>query len=466
MKRLVAWVMLLSVLYSTLSLVRHAHFQSGGFDLGLYDQAVWQYSRFLSPYNTIKERFILGDHLTLTLPLLAPLFWLWNDVRALLIFQATWISTSAIAIYLLARHRKFSPTISLIVSILYSLFYGIQYAVFFDFHPIVFGIGLMAWMLYFFEAKRIKLFWLTLILVLATQENMGLAVAAIGFVYIFHKQWRTSGIGFIIGGVVVSLVAAKAIALFSPIGFQYQPQISPNPIKTITDFFNAQEKRDVWLYTLSWFSFLPILSPGAILGIFFDVAQYFVTGPEFARMWSPFMHHRISLAPLVTLGTLDALAFLKSKKVSVLLVAYLLVLSALFQQYAFHLPLNKLTKREYWQEEQWMRDNRQLLAKVPQGTSIATQQSLIPHLSHRQNIYLMWPRPHDFDDQPCGQTSCWWLDFSDQSQYLIIDLHPNQWITQLLETNGHVAEALKNMEKEQKITLVDQVGEARLYSVH
>lgn len=73
--------------------------------MGLYDQAVWQYANFQWPYNTIKDRFILGDHLTLTLPLLAPLFWLWDDVRMLLIFQAFWISFSALAIYKIARIR-------------------------------------------------------------------------------------------------------------------------------------------------------------------------------------------------------------------------------------------------------------------------------------------------------------------------------------------------------------------------
>ncbi|PIU02220.1 hypothetical protein COT66_01120, partial [Candidatus Shapirobacteria bacterium CG09_land_8_20_14_0_10_49_15] len=91
-KLLVAWVIGLGVAYAILSILRHNHFQSGGFDLGIYDQAVWQYANFLNPYNTVKTSHILGDHLTLTLPLLAPLFWLWDDVRSLLIFQAFWLA--------------------------------------------------------------------------------------------------------------------------------------------------------------------------------------------------------------------------------------------------------------------------------------------------------------------------------------------------------------------------------------
>src|SRR3989344_9679522 len=109
---LVCFLTILAFCYSALSIIRHNHFQSGGFDLGLYDQAVWQYAHFQWPYNTIKDRFILGDHLTLTLPLLAPLFWFWEDVRILLIFQAVWIASSSIAIFLLGRLRKFSPFVS------------------------------------------------------------------------------------------------------------------------------------------------------------------------------------------------------------------------------------------------------------------------------------------------------------------------------------------------------------------
>lgn len=466
MKLLVLWVIVLSILYSTLSIVRHNHYQSGGFDLGLYDQAVWRYSRFLPLNNTVKERHILGDHLTLTLPLLSPLFWIWNDVRMLLVFQAAWISASSIAIYLLARHRKLPPVVSFTVSVLYSLFYGVQYAIFFDFHPVVFGVGLIAWLLYFFETKQKWFFGTTLILVLATQENMGLMLAAIGFIYVFQKQWRKPAILFIIGGVIASLLAAKTISLFSPVGFQYAPQIPTNPVTILTDFFNAPEKREVWLYTMSWFSLLPLLSIGAMLGIFFDLAQYFVTGPEFARMWSPFMHHRISLAPIITFGTIEVLVFLKSKKISLTVVAGILLLSALTQQYLFHLPINKLIKSDFWKNESWIVDNDQLIETIPHDMKIATQQSLIPHLSHRKDIYLFWPRKHDFREKPCGETSCWWIDFNDNAEYLLVDVHPNIWLTMLLETPEHVREALTNMEKMEKITLVKNINDAYLYKIN
>lgn len=465
-KIVIAWITILTVLYSALSVVRHTRFESGGFDLGLYDQAVWQYANLLWPYNTIKDRFILGDHLTLTLPLLAPLYLLWSDVRLLLIFQAFWISFSTFAVYKLARQRKLSGLTSSIIGFLYSLFYGIQYAIFFDFHPVVIGVGLIAWFLYFFEAKKQIPALVFALLLLLTQENMGLALAGFGCIYFFRKDFRKSAIILIVIGITVSLVASKIIALFSPIGFQYWPQISTLPIEILKQFFDSQEKRSVWFYSLSWFSFLPILSPGAMIATLLDLAQYFVTGPEFSRMWSPFMHHRITLAPLLTLGTLETLEFFKRKKINVDYVSVVLFAIALGLQFYFHLPLNKLSKSEYWNMEPWMADNRKLIATIPPEARLATQQDLIPHVSHRQHIYLAWPRQHDFDPSPCGQKSCWWLDFDKNTQFLLIDLHPNQWLTQTLETNEHFNEAINNMEKSGKISIDRSVNNAKFYKVN
>jgi len=444
-KLLVAWIVILSILYSTLSVIRHNHFQSGGFDLGLYDQAVWQYSRFQYPFNTIKDRFILGDHLTLTLPLLAPLFWMWNDVRMLLIFQAIWVSFSILAVYKLVFLRKFSPFVALCISIIYSLFYGIQYGIFFDFHPVLLATGLIPWMLYFLESKKTKLFFISLALLLLTQENMGFAVVSLGFIYFFRN--KKMGIAFIIGGIAASFVCMKVINLFFP--FQYMPQIIWNP----AEFFNSPEKQQVWLYTLSAFSFLPIFSPGALLAIGFDLAQYFITGPEFNRMWSPYMHHRAILAPFVLLGTLDALQLLKKHT---RMIVIFLIISALFQQYYFHFPLNKLAKPEFWKTETWETDNQKMLSTIPKDVPVVTQQSLVPHLSHRNQIYIAWPRVHE---------PGWWLDFDKNAQYLLIDTHPGIWLTMLLETPARVTEALTNMEKAGKISLLKQINAIRLYKI-
>ncbi len=510
LKLLFVWIVGLSITYSTLSIVRHNNFQSGGFDLGIYDQAVWQYANFQWPYNTIKDRFILGDHLTLTLPLLAPLFWLWSDARMLLVFQAFWISFSALAIYKIAfvrlRNTKLDPrvkpeddrkneVIAMCFAVVYSLFYGIQYLVYFDFHPVVIGVGLLAWIAYFLESGKTRWLMVSVPLLLLTQENMGLALAGLGFIYMFRQKFRKVSVIFIIVGILYSLIASQVIVLFSPVGFEYLPEIPLHPLVLVTRFFDHPEKLQVWWWSFASFSFFPLFSPGTMIAVAADLAQYFTTGDHFVQMWTPYKHHRAILGVFLTLGTLDVLmiarhfikkvhtryiqskpgfeilnalkpSFRRSKLGFEGLMVLLMVGMTVLFQYVWHLPLNKLVKAEYWREAQWMRDSRELIALVPNDAAVATQQNFVPHLSHRNKIFLVWPRVHDFADKLCGQTSCWWLDFDKQAEYLVVDTRPDQWLTQILETNDHWLEAVGNMEKSGSITLTTSVGASRLYKIN
>lgn len=464
LKLLLVWILVLSILYSTLALLRHNHFQSGAFDLGIFDQAVWQYSNFEFPYNTIKERFILGDHFTITLPLLAPLFYLWNDVKILLIFQAVFITFSTLGIYKIATYRKLSPFVSLIIASVYSLFYGIQTAVSFDFHPIVIAVGILVWVAYFFETKKWKFFYPTLVLLLLTQENTGISLAGLGLIYLFHKEYRKPALLFIFGGIGVSLAETKIIGMMSPVGYQYTPQLPQNITQFVTGFFDSPEKIENWKYTLVPYDFLPLLSPGAMLAILLDLAQYYLTG--FSRMWTPFQHHRAILAVFVGLGTIDAFIFLKNKKVNLNYLALLLLFTALLSQYIFHFPINKLSKKDYWKNESWMDNNKALFKLIPPNAGVVAPQNLVPHIAHRNKIYLAWPRQHSEKEKLCEKEGCWWLDFVGRPDYLVVDMHPGQTLTQILESNENFQEAVQNMEKNGKITLKKNVGDARLYKIN
>lgn len=451
------WVITLAGLYSILSIVRHNHFQSGGFDLGLYDQAIWLYSRLQMPYSTIKERLILGDHLTLTLPLLAPLYYLWDDVRLLLVFQAVWTTVSAVPIYLIGIKRRFSAFASLILAIIYSLFYGIQFAIQFDFHPVMIGVGLLAWLAYFLESGKRRLLLIGIFLLLLTQENMGLALTSLGLIYVWQKQLRRTAFGFIIGGIIATFVAIKLTAQLSPIGFEYTPQIALEPLSLLQQFFDSEEKRLVWWYSFAWFGFLPLFAPGAVAAVAFDLAQYFLTGNALMRMWSPYAHHRAILAVFLALGTFEVLNWLKKHRIKPEVVVSTMFCLVLLLQYVYHFPLNKLIKKEFWHEETWMADNRKILAMIPSVAKVAAPQNLVPHLSHRSEIYLAWPRERGND---------WWLEFAGQPEFLVVDQRSNQWLTQILTTNANWQTALKNMIAAGKIRLFQNINTAYLYLVN
>jgi len=464
------YVFTLFILYATLSILRHMHFQSGGFDLGLYDQAVWKFGHGFDLYNTVKGRIIFGDHLVLTLPFLSPLLYIWNDVRVLLIVQTFSIALSTIPIYFIALKRISSHIVSWTVTILYSLFFGIQFGVFFDFHPIILGVSLLAFLCWSIEYGKKRLFWFFLVLSLLTQENMGIAVACVGMCYLLRlsrskREERITAIMLMFIGIFYSILALKITALFSPIGYEYTPVFPHSIGEYLKQLFDSEEKQLTWLYSYSWFSFVPLLSPGSLMAVVTDLSQYYATGVNYSRMWSPFMHHRAILSIFLTLGLLDILTFLSRWKRICIIICCLLLLVAGTCQYQFHFALNKLVKAEYWKEESWMKDDRELIALVPHEVSVATQQNLVPHLSHRKEIYLIYPRQKDTVDQPCGQKLCWWLDFSGKPAYLVVDTRPGQWLTQTLESDDHWLSAIANMEKSDVIRLEKQIGGARMYKV-
>lgn len=434
--------------------------------MGIYDQGIWLYSHFHYPFSTIKERFLLGDHLTITLPLLSFLYYIWDNVKILLIAQAFFITFSAIPIYLVARVRKLSPLTSLIFAVIYSLFFGIQYGVYFDAHPIVFAAAILAWLIYFYESKHVKLFFLSLILLLLTQENAGIGLACIGFVYLFKKGNRRDGLLFVFGGLLSSLAEVRIVSHFAQGGYEYNPHFSHNPIVGLKRYFDSPDKILVWKYSLASYSFLPLLSPGAILGMIVDLSQYFLPDKQYPHMITPFFHHRAILAPILALGSLDAVLFLKHKglKSEYVLVTALIVVC--FFQFKFHHALNKLTKPIYSAHYSWMDDTEAIIASVPGDASVAAQQSLVPHLSHRTQIYLVWPRTSS-DKKKCStQKSCWWLDFDGKPTYLVVDTHPGSSLTQLLESRENFVSALDNMQKTGEITLFKSKNAAQIYKVN
>lgn len=74
-----------TLLYVAHSLLRYRNFEAKGYDLGIFDQAVHQYSLFKAPIVPIKgvDFNLLGDHFHPIIALFAPLYWIWPDPRML-----------------------------------------------------------------------------------------------------------------------------------------------------------------------------------------------------------------------------------------------------------------------------------------------------------------------------------------------------------------------------------------------
>ena len=93
-----------SLAYATFSVLNHGHFGTYAYDLGIFDQVMWHYSRFELPETTIVGLpTALGDHLHPVLLLLTPLYWIWADPRMLLGAQAVLLGASVVPVFVFCR---------------------------------------------------------------------------------------------------------------------------------------------------------------------------------------------------------------------------------------------------------------------------------------------------------------------------------------------------------------------------
>ena len=137
---------LFTATYAAVGLFRHWHFGSGAYDLGIFDQIVWHYSRFERPVSSITGApNILGDHFSPIWVLAAPLYWVHAGPETLIVLQAALFGVSVVPVWIFLE-RRLAPRPALLLSIAYGLFYGLQRAAEFDVHEVAFApllIGIM-----------------------------------------------------------------------------------------------------------------------------------------------------------------------------------------------------------------------------------------------------------------------------------------------------------------------------------
>jgi uncharacterized membrane protein len=215
------WLVLLLLLvfvafFSQQSILRHERLSSRGYDLGNVDQAIWntaqgrpfKFTNWTGKDNYVLQDSRLGMHVEPILLLIAPIFRIWDDVRALLILQATVVGLGGLGIWALARWAlraadnrgsDVDPTIlghpisswaALAVAAAFWLNPGLQWAILDDFHAVTLVAGLLPFACYFMLKGRYLPFSALAVLIAATREEMPLVVALMGLYVLFFHGWR------------------------------------------------------------------------------------------------------------------------------------------------------------------------------------------------------------------------------------------------------------------------------------
>ncbi len=184
--------------FTLLSITQHRALGSSIFDLGLYDNMLWNTSRgeFLAS-TFIRGGSHISAHVDPVLGLIAPLYWLAPGSETALTVQSFWLATAAIPAWLLCNDLLGRPWLSLLFAATLLLYPAMHGANLYDFHSLTLAAPSLLWLLYALETRRWKLFGCALVLILMTREDLSLLSCFIGAYAVLSGRARRVGLATI-----------------------------------------------------------------------------------------------------------------------------------------------------------------------------------------------------------------------------------------------------------------------------
>ena len=410
-------IIIFSIVYSFISIVKHNHFQTG-LDLGIYVQTFWSYIHLTLPRVTFYPTngdLVWADHFTPSLILLAPFYFIWSDPKILLILQAVLIVIGGYPIYSLAKELLKNEFLSLSIVLSYLLFFGTQFALTFDFHSATYGAIFLPWLFLFMFRKKWKSFLIIFLIAMGAKEDMPLLLSAISIYLVLTKKNIPLGIFLSVVSILyVYLVTKFIMPSLSVLSAKiyYTPSLPKGVIDTLSVFIDSPIKVKTLMLSFASFLFLPFLSGWFLIVAIFHFFINFIS-KEFSGRWDIYLHYRIHLASILAVGTIlgtqKLLVHIKNydKNMVANILEITLLIATLGLDILLHLPVNTLLKPAFYRNEQWMSDNFDVMKKIPKYAYLLTQNDLAPHVANRKNLFYF---PTNLD----------------KAEYIFLDLRANQ----------------------------------------
>lgn len=193
------------------SSLRHALFNSTGWDLGIFDQVVYLISQGQPPISSFIHVHILGDHAAWIFYPLALLYKIYPNVHWLFLVQSTALALGALPTWHLARLAGLRERQAIALSIVYLLYPVIFNANLFDFHPEVIAVPALFTAILAARLGQIWWFCLAIIIVLGCKFILALTVAALGLWLLVFEKKPLYGAIAIMAGIAWFLLATKVI---------------------------------------------------------------------------------------------------------------------------------------------------------------------------------------------------------------------------------------------------------------
>lgn len=381
-----------------------------GFDLAIYDQAIWLYSRFKVPIVTVRGLNILGDHFSPILILIAPVFWIFEDARVLLVLQAQIVSLSAFFIFKTLIQLLKNQRDAFILSLSFFFFLGLQYALDYDFHLISIAVLPISLIFYGLFLNKMFPYWLGIVIAFGLKEDLPILISFISLYEFVILKMKRLGLLTMVLAIGYFFLEIKVImplfqingeiknyldfyGLGGTLGEMVKNSIT-QPWLVVREMFNSSDKIRTFILSQVPFAFLPLFSPLFWFSSLPIWMERFLSYTS--TRWQFEQYYGISLTPILVLSSAQVILFLRKKlskigfrraEISLVLCTIVLVCSIVTNIVA-HSPLTRLWHREYYQQTEAEKSMEEVVKLIPPGKSVSAQLPLISHLSHREQLFL------------------------------------------------------------------------------
>ena len=173
------------------------------YDVGLYDQGLWLLSRGHAPFVTLMGRNLLGDHASLILLLLLPLYWIAPSTITLLVVQAIVVAGGAIPMYLLAKHILNSSAMAFCIALMWLANPALNGGAMENFHPDSFLALFIPLVFFAAFTRKWRLFAIAVLLSLLVKEDVLLVMVPVGL-YVAWQFDKRKGLLTVLASVLAT----------------------------------------------------------------------------------------------------------------------------------------------------------------------------------------------------------------------------------------------------------------------
>jgi uncharacterized membrane protein len=386
--------------FTRITLDVHHGLGTSNYDYGLYDQGIWLMSRFEAPFVTLMGRNLMGDHSSLVLVFLVPLFWVFPSAGALFFSQSLFIALGAVPVFLLGRRLLGNEALAWVMAACYLLHPAVSWTNRENYHPDSFIAFFVGMAIYAAIERRWRMYLVFVALSLLVKEDVSLVIVPLG-IWVAVKRDRRRGlltIVFSLGfmfvamyGMMRSLMGVPTrngwrIPFGGPAGLI--KAVFTDPLAVVRHYLSDNRPFYFWQMTMPM-AWVFLAGPSVAL-----ISVGVLATNMLSTFWYQYQvqyHYALIAVPAIIMGTVYAISKVAEQWRSLLVLA--VAVSSLWAGWAWGaLPFSRDLPYSWPPNHPVAVAAREIIDDIPDDAVVSAQYSVTAHLSRRQEIY-MFPTP-------------------------------------------------------------------------